>query len=63
MECRAGTILFRLSVGADDGTVQIFFLSGSVVAGTVRLELLGGGPFFSAFFSLLLAFLAVGCLR
>jgi hypothetical protein len=38
VECRAGTILFRLSVGADGGTVQIFFMSGSVVAGTVRLK-------------------------
>jgi hypothetical protein len=46
VECRAGTILFRLSVGADGGTVQILFLSGSVVAGTVRLKWWGGGPFF-----------------
>ena len=38
VECRAGTILFSLSVGADGGTVQIFFMSGSVVAGTVRLK-------------------------
>ena len=63
MERRAGTILFRLSVGADGGTVQIFFLSGSVVAGTVRLKWWGGGPSFSAFSSLLLVSLAVGCLR
>ncbi len=27
-----------LSVGADGGTVQIFFFSGSVVAGTVRFK-------------------------
>ncbi len=38
VECRAGTSLFRHSVGADGGTVQIFFLSGSVVAGTVLLK-------------------------
>ncbi len=38
VECRAGTILFRHSVGVDGGTVQIFFLSGSVVAGTVWLK-------------------------
>ncbi len=63
MECRAGTSLFRHSVGADGGTVQIFFLSGSVVAGTVRLKWWGGGPSFSAFFSLLSVFLAGGCLR
>ena len=42
VECRAGTILFRLSVGADGGTVQIFFSSGSVVVGTVRFKWLGG---------------------
>ena len=46
MECRAGTILLRRSVGADSGTVRIFFLSGSVVAGTVRLKCWGGGPSF-----------------
>ncbi len=63
VECRAGTILFRLSVGAVGGTVQIFFLSGSDVAGTVRLKWWGGGPSFSAFSSLLSVFLAVGCLR
>ncbi len=63
MECRAGTILFRLSVEADGGTVQIFFLSGFVVAGTVRLKWWGGGPSFSAFSSLLSVFLAVVCLR
>ncbi len=28
----------QASVGADGGTVQIFFLPGSVVAGTVRLK-------------------------
>ncbi len=35
-----GPVQFYLafSVGADGGTVQIFFLSGSVVAGTVRLK-------------------------
>jgi hypothetical protein len=38
-------------------------LSGSVVAGTVRLKWWGGGPSFSAFSSLLSVFLAVGCLR
>ena len=42
VECRAGTILLRRSVGADSGTVRIFFLSGSVVAGTVRLKWWGG---------------------
>jgi hypothetical protein len=46
VECRAGTILFRLSVGADGGTVQIFFMSGSVVAGTVRLKWWGGWSVF-----------------
>ena len=28
----------QASVGADGGTVEIFFLPGSVVAGTVRLK-------------------------
>ena len=28
----------QASVGADGGTVQIFFLPGSVVAGTVQLK-------------------------
>ncbi len=42
VECRAGTILLRRSVGADSGTVRILFLSGSVVAGTVRLKWWGG---------------------
>ncbi len=32
----------QASVGADSGTVRIFFLSGSVVAGTVRLKWWGG---------------------
>ena len=61
----AGPVQFylALSVGADGGTVQIFFLSGSFVAGTVRLKWWGGGPSFSAFTSLLSVFLAVGCLR
>ncbi len=49
MECRAGTILFRHSVGADGGTVQIFLsprlcCSGygtvEMVRGVVRLFLL-----------------------
>jgi hypothetical protein len=62
VECRAGTSLFRHSVGADGGTVQIF-LSGSVVVGTVRLNWWGGGPFFCAFSSLRTVFLVVGCLR
>ena len=36
----AGPVQFylTLSVGADGGTVQIFFFSGSVVAGTVRFK-------------------------
>ena len=36
----AGPVQFylALSVGADGGTVQIFFFSGSVVAGTVRFK-------------------------
>ncbi len=33
-------------VGADGGTAQMFFLPGSVVAGTVRLKYWGGGPSF-----------------
>ncbi len=61
----AGPVQFYLgfSVGADGGTVQIFFMSGSVVAGTVRLKWWGGGPSFCAFSSLLSVFWAVGCLR
>ncbi len=35
---RAGTILFGRYPGVDGGTVQIFFFSGPVVAGTVRLK-------------------------
>ncbi len=38
VECRAGTILFGHFVGVGGGTVRIFCLSGSVVAGTVRLK-------------------------
>ncbi len=49
MECRAGTILFEHSPGVDGGTVQMFPLSGSVVAGTVRLKWWGG---WSVFFSI-----------
>jgi hypothetical protein len=47
----------------DGGTVQVFPFSGSVVVGTVPLKWWGGsGPFFLAFFSLLSALLAGGCL-
>ncbi len=64
MECRAGTILFRHSVGADGGTVQIFLLSGSVCSGYGTVEMVRGVVrFFSAFSSLLSVFLVVGCLR
>jgi hypothetical protein len=38
VECRAGTILFGHYSEVDGGTVQIFFFSGSAVAGTVRLK-------------------------
>jgi hypothetical protein len=53
-----GILLERMA-----GLYSFFFLSGSVVAGTVRLKWWGGGPSFSAFSSLLSVFLAVGCLR
>jgi hypothetical protein len=45
------------------GLYRFFFLSGSVVAGTVLLKWWGGWSVFSAFSSLLSVFLAVGCLR
>ncbi len=38
VEWRAGSILFDHCGGVGGGTVQIFFFSGSVVAGTVRLK-------------------------
>ncbi len=38
VECRVGTSLFGHSGGVDGGTVRIFFLSVSAVAGTVRLK-------------------------
>ncbi len=53
MECRAGTIYLRASLKWIAGLYGFFFLSGSVVAGTVRLKWwgAGGGSVFSAFFS------------
>jgi hypothetical protein len=41
--------LFKFSVGADGGTVQIIFLSSSAVAGTVRLKWWGGWSVFFCF--------------
>ncbi len=38
VECRAGTILFVHFGGVGGGTERIYLLSGSVVAGTVRLK-------------------------
>ncbi len=43
MECRAGTIYLRASLKWIAGLYGFFFLSGSVVAGTVRLKWWGGG--------------------
>ncbi len=60
VECRAGTIYLRASLKWMAGLYGFFFLSGCVVAGTVRLKWWGGGHFlFTAFFSLLSVFLAV----
>jgi hypothetical protein len=50
VECRAGTILFRRSAGADGGTVQIFLSSYLCCSGYGTVELVrGGGPSFSCF--------------
>ncbi len=48
----AGLVLFYLGFLLERmaGLYRFFFLSGSVVAGTVRLKWWGGGPSFSAFF-------------
>jgi len=41
--------LFECFLGADGGTVQVFFFSGSVVVGAVRLKWWGGGLAFFSF--------------
>ena len=45
MECRAGTIYERASLDWMAGLYGFFFLSGCVVAGTVRLKWWEGGYF------------------
>ena len=45
MECRAGTIYLRASLKWMAGLYGFFFLSGCVVAGTVRLKWWEGGYF------------------
>ncbi len=54
--------LFERFLGADGGTVQVFFFSGSVVAGTVRWKWWGVVWLSSYFFILLLVLLVCGCL-
>ncbi len=54
VECRAGTIYLRASLKWMAGLYGFFFLSGCVVAGTVRLKWWRGWSCFTAFFSLLL---------
>ena len=46
MECRAGTIYLRASLKWMAGLYGFFFLSGCVVAGTVRLKWWGGWSVF-----------------
>jgi hypothetical protein len=55
----AGPVQFYSGVLLEQmaGLYRFFFLSGSVVAGTVRLKWWGGCFVFSAFFSLLSVFL------
>ncbi len=52
----------QASVGADGGTVQILS-AWLCCSGDGTVEIVGGWSVFSAFFSLLSVFLAVGCLR
>ncbi len=62
----AGPVQFYLGILLERmaGLYRFFFLSGSVCSGYGTVEMVGGGgPFFSAFFSLLSVFFAVGCLR
>jgi len=63
---RGGPVQFYLAtvVGWVAGLYRFSFLSGSVCSGYGTVEMVGGVVrFFSAFFSLLSVFLAVGCLR
>jgi hypothetical protein len=63
VEWRAGTILFGHFGGVGGGTVQIFLSLWLRSGGYSTVEMVKGVVCFLVFFSLLLAFLAVGCLR
>jgi hypothetical protein len=61
----AGPVQFYLGLLLERmaGLYRFSFLSGSVCSGYGTGEMVGGWSVFSAFFSLLSVFLAVGCLR
>jgi hypothetical protein len=61
VECRAGTIYLSASLGWMAGLYRFFFL-WLCCSGYGMIETVGGGPSFLAFFSLLSAILAGGCL-
>ncbi len=62
VECRAGTILFRHSVGADGGTARISLSFLLCCSGYGMVEMVRGVVrFFSASFNLLSVPLVVGC--
>ncbi len=64
VECRAGTILFGHFGGVCGGTVRIFLSLRLCSGGYGTVEMVRGVVRSSfAFFSLLSALLAVGCLR